>query len=873
MAQQKSYNEISGDERYNLNPDLENETDALKVIDCNNKFELLLGSGLVAYFAVSVECIIEDISPAFTSALGYDTDELLSRPLDILMAEQDYSNLKNKLSIQKSGIISITCPLICKNKEIIHCQLTGKTFACTEYGILRFYFVFTDVTEKIFSHEHLLKQNQNLKLKDELISSKEFELKKQNSELLRLNKELKDQTRNIENLNDRIIENEMRLKLAFNAVNDGIWDWDLVRNEIFFSDRFFTMLGYDPFEFAQNFDTWKILLHPEDKNRSIETLSNISKGVIDEFSIEYRLRTKSENYLWILSRGKLVERDNRNEPLRMLGTHVDITQQKQIENVLKQNETDLKKQNEKYAEINKKLEKSNRKISLINQHLQDKQAHLNSIFKTVPACIALVSDGIILFINDYSVLMTGYDIDEIIGRTSAFLYSTIDEYNRVQQSLYSDFLESSIKSTTTKWKMKNGTLIDIYVTVTRINSDSTGSGYTVSAIDITDQRLYEEELIKAKDLAEKAEKLKTVFLANMSHELRTPMNGIVGFAEMLQSQVTQTKKEQYLKIIVNSAKQLLKIITDIVDISKIESGEVETFESEVSVANLLKELHETYINYLVARNKTGISIDYKCFLFDKQEKILVDENKLRQVLINLLNNAVKFTDTGNISFGCSLDDNLIKFFVSDTGIGIDPEEKEVVFECFRQTESPTRKKYGGNGLGLAISKGFVKAMQGRIWVESKKDKGSTFYFTIPYQPIVEKVAEKQELYLPSVNWSNRHILVVDDDVTCLSLIDEMLEETGIQISHAITGLEAIKHCRKDQSIDIVLMDMRLPEMDGYEATRRIKESRPELAIIAQTAHALSEDRKKCLIAGCDDYITKPINQDSLFEMVSLYLKV
>ncbi len=191
MAQQKSYNEISGDERYNLNPDLENETDALKVIDCNNKFELLLGSGLVAYFAVSVECIIEDISPAFTSALGYDTDELLSRPLDILMAEQDYSNLKNKLSIQKSGIISITCPLICKNKEIIHCQLTGKTFACTEYGILRFYFVFTDVTEKIFSHEHLLKQNQNLKLKDELISSKEFELKKQNSELLRLNKELK----------------------------------------------------------------------------------------------------------------------------------------------------------------------------------------------------------------------------------------------------------------------------------------------------------------------------------------------------------------------------------------------------------------------------------------------------------------------------------------------------------------------------------------------------------------------------------------------------------------------------------------------------------------------------------------------------------
>jgi PAS domain S-box-containing protein len=870
MALQKPYNENSGNKGYNTGPGIDN--DNLKTLDCNNKFELLLESSLVAYFAVSVDCFIEDINPAFAPLLGYSTDELFGKSLDIIITEQDISNLKKTLSTLKSGNISVTYPLICKNGEIIHAQLSGKTFACSGAGILRFYFVFTDVTEKVLSHERLIRQNQNLKLKDELISSKELELKKQNLELNRLNKELKEKNNNIEALLNRIIENEMRLKLAFNAVNDGIWDWDLVKDEIFFSDRFFTMLGYGPFEFAQNFDIWKILLHPDDAKKSIEQLTSISRGIIEEFTLEYRMRTKEENYLWILSRGKLVGRDNQNQPLKILGTHVDITQHKQNEIVLKQNESELKKQNEEYIEINKKLEKSNRKISQINQHIQDKQAHLDSIFKTVPACIALISDSIILFVNDYAVLMTGYDIDEIIGHSSSFLYPALEEYNRVQQALYSNNSEGITKSTSARWKMKNGTLIDVYITVTRIDFDQATSGYSVSAIDITDQRLYEEELIKAKDQAEKAEKLKTVFLSNMSHELRTPMNGIVGFAEMLQSQVNQTKKEQYLKIIVSSSKQLLKIITDIIDISKIESGEVETFESEVSVINLLKDLHETYLNYLASHKKTNISIDIKYNLQNKQNKILIDENKLRQVLINLLNNAVKFTDIGNIGFGCSIEDNLIKFFVSDTGIGIDPEEKEIMFECFRQTESPVRKKYGGNGLGLAISKGFIKAMKGEIWVESKKDEGSTFYFTVPYHPISNEIAESQELYFPVVNWNTRHILIVDDDVTCLSLLDEMLEDTGIQISHAVTGLEAVKHCRKDLTIDIVLMDMRLPEMDGYEATRRIKENRPELAIIAQTAHALSEDRKKCLTAGCNNYITKPINQDTLFDMVSIYLK-
>ncbi len=469
-------------------------------------------------------------------------------------------------------------------------------------------------------------------------------------------------------------------------------------------------------------------------------------------------------------------------------------------------------------------------------------------------------------------MLTGYDLDDILGHDTIFLYSDENEYHRVFEALYKDNAEGHTKSVSTKWKTKNGTILDMYITVTAIKSDTPSLVFTFTALDITAQRIYEEELIEAKDQAEKAEKLKTVFLANMSHELRTPMNGIVGFAEMLQTQVNYAKREQYLKIIVNSSKQLLKIISDIVDISKIESGGVETFYSTISVSSLMKELYDLYIPYLIARNKSNIKLEYHC-CFDKNNDLIVsDENKIRQVLNNLLANAVKFTDDGFIRFGCEAKGDFLEFYVSDTGIGIEESEKDIVFEAFRQTESQIRKKYGGNGLGLAIAKGLLHSINGKIWVESEVEKGSTFYFMVPLT-LEEKQVEEGEIEfdVPPKIWEKNHILVVEDDLTCFTLIEEMLEETGIKVTHATTGLEAVKFCRKDDSFDIVLMDMRLPEMDGYEATRRIKEFKPNLSVVAQTAHALIEDRKKCMAAGCDDYLTKPINQDLLFQTLSQYL--
>ncbi len=499
-------------------------------------------SGLVIYFSISSDCTIRDVSKSFSEYLGYSVEEMRNNWLGNFMNHNDAEDLKEKLNYNLNEILKLSYVLFRKDGLKVNAQLTGKPFKNKDTGDNNCYFVCTDITNELKNNESLKLQNINLKLKDELISNKKIQLKKQNKELQNLNRTLKDQYKSIEDLHIHIIENEMRLKLAFDAVNDGIWDWNLTNNKVYFSDRFFKMLGYDSFDYSQSMETIKELLHPEDIVKTSEIFDNILNGKLSEYTMEYRLRKKNGEYLWILSRGKLVERSELSEPIRMLGTHVDISNQKAIENELKEKEAELKMQNENYFSINRKLEESNQKIKKINKFLNDKQAHLDSIMTTVPVCVGLVSERIILFVNKYTSLMTGYEIDEIIGRDASFLYPNIEEYIRVYNILFKDNIEGNIKSVNSVWKTKNGTLLDVYLTVTNIGIEAPAKGYTFSALDITAQRLYEDELIQAKDLAEKAEKLKTVFLANMSHELRTPMNGIVGFAELLQNQVNQEKE-------------------------------------------------------------------------------------------------------------------------------------------------------------------------------------------------------------------------------------------------------------------------------------------------------------------------------------------
>ena len=267
------------------------------------------------------------------------------------------------------------------------------------------------------------------------------------------------------------------------------------------------------------------------------------------------------------------------------------------------------------------------------------------------------------------------------------------------------------------------------------------------------------------------------------------------------------------------------------------------------------------------------NIDFQLINHNKDIEILTDETKLRQILINLLDNAFKFTAKGEIRFGYSIKGSFIEFFVSDTGIGIEEENLEIIFERFRQVEFTSARKFGGTGLGLSISKAYVEKMGGKIWVESKMSVGSKFLFILPLELVkkpVKNIKEKMK-EIDDVNWSSKKILIGEDEEINYRFFEEILIDTKVNLIWAVNGKEAIEQCMVSDSIDLILMDIKMPVLNGYDATREIKKLKPNIPIIAQTAYALVGDEMKAREAGCDDYIHKPIDIDSLIQKIATFL--
>lgn len=394
--------------------------------------------------------------------------------------------------------------------------------------------------------------------------------------------------------------------------------------------------------------------------------------------------------------------------------------------------------------------------------------------------------------------------------------------------------------------------------------------------ELNKRKKSEEELKLAKLKAEESDRLKSAFLANMSHEIRTPLNGIVGFLALLDDpELSYDLRKKYIEIINASSARLINTIDDIISISKIEANVVKVHNQETFPEKVILELIESF--QLVA-SKKGTEINYK---FDNHEpnfSFITDKNKLEGILINLINNAIKFTDNGEIVVGYEVEKKRIVFYVKDTGCGIDSDKLEIIFDRFRQGDTGMSRGYEGSGLGLSICKGYVNLLGGEIWVESSPGQGSTFFFSIKLKEVNKsnKVAKEKPKEL-SLNESNRNIgngeliLVVDDDQTSYDYLKITLEYLNFSVIHAGNGLEALTMLKSNEDIVAVLMDIKMPVMNGVDATIEIRKFDKNIPIIAQTAYAFSEEKKEALDAGCNDYISKPIIQEELITKLAQLL--
>jgi len=412
--------------------------------------------------------------------------------------------------------------------------------------------------------------------------------------------------------------------------------------------------------------------------------------------------------------------------------------------------------------------------------------------------------------------------------------------------------------------------------VVKDNNGEVIGSLTISR-DITSLRLVHEELIRANREAENSNRLKSSFLANISHEIRTPLNSVVGFSNLLLSNdLTNEIKAEYIEHINHNSEKLLQIIGDIIDLSRLESSQIEITYEEASLNGIITEIAEE-ARKIIRRNEKTIVLVVNNQFEDSVDLIFTDKVWLKRVLSHLMDNAIKFTLDGSITLSYGKENDHLVFRIRDTGIGINKENLDHIFEEFRQEIDGHHRPFEGLGVGLTLAKEVVERMGGKIYVQSEKGVGSEFSFSIPYRPAGASVKLKPKTHNNDFsevqfNWSSRKCLIVDDNKDVLLYLNRVLTDTGIRIYSARSGAEALEILTSTPDIDVVLLDMQMPGMNGIETTRVIRQIRNDIPIIAQTAFIFEDDKDIILEAGCDACLIKPIRKDHLLTVMSSFLK-
>lgn len=479
--------------------------------------------------------------------------------------------------------------------------------------------------------------------------------------------------------------------------------------------------------------------------------------------------------------------------------------------------------------------------------------------------------GLIEYVNPRFTELTGYLLEDLIKDELRIITPDVNEKN-FYYTLLEKITKGSIWQGEFQNMKKNGELFWAKTDISSImNENGEISKYIILMEDVTERKALLADYIKAKERAEESDRLKTAFLHNISHEIRTPLNAIMGFSQMLTDQeLTRDDRVSFSDIIQKSGQQLLVIINDIVNISSLEAGQETCNKKSFNVNNLIRQICD---QFAIRTKEQGLTIKLNLPVSDDNAYINSDEIKFIQILSNLLTNAFKFTHKGYVEVGYELQREAMQFYVKDTGIGIPDDMHDEIFKRFRQIEVGDSRKYGGSGLGLPISKAYVKLLGGDIWLDSVVGEGTTFYFTLPYSEsdsiTFDTIQHETQRHLTG-NIAKTLIVAEDEDVNFL-LIEKMLSPQNYIVIRARNGSEAVESCRLLKDVNMILMDLNMPLLNGYQANRIIKKEWPEIPVLAVTAFAGEEEKKMALNEGFLDFIPKPIEKELLISKIKEYI--
>jgi PAS domain S-box-containing protein len=582
--------------------------------------------------------------------------------------------------------------------------------------------------------------------------------------------------------------------------------------------------------------------------------------------------------------------------------------------------------------INRDLEEKNAKINIQKREIQEQKQILEvknnelqkltiAAQKTDNAILIADQNGEIEWVNEGFIQLYGYTLSEFKKEKGSTLITTSD-YSEINEIIKECIDRKSTVNYAARSNNRSSKKIWVHTTITPI-LDESGEIIKLVAIDsdITNLKKAEEEILRhkeeieaqrdlaneqkrqiikqnielekhqtqleklveqrtrqlkfAKERAEESDRLKSSFLANMSHEIRTPMNAIIGFSELIsEADIDQPQRKELITHLNSNCNSLLHLIDDIIDIARIEAGQLRIFKQDCFINQTFIELYEAFSETQLKENK-NVELIVEIENTDEHLSIHTDPYRFKQVMNNLIGNAIKFTDQGFIKFGYQISpkgyEDFIKFFVQDTGIGLNKDEQKEIFEQFRKIDSrETDKLYRGAGLGLAISKNLVNELGGEIWTESEPGIGSTFYFTLPFIKTNKKYKHTEEVNT-NYNWENKTILIAEDEESNIKMIKLVLQKTNVNIIHVQNGEKAINYCQENKQIDLVLLDIKMPRVNGLDATKQIRKFNKKIPIIAFSAYAMPIDQQNARKAGCSDFIAKPIKKDKLLEKLNHYL--